>query len=262
MSAEGKRDKFFKFPLSVIASPYDPFPIAICSSMRAIATKKYTDVSVEDLDRVDRWSDENPKCSDADEYPALVLAAQDLGVALTGSIADRIELLDEFEEWVTRQERSKATAWIRKDLFWDAHAKNMPMRRFAILCGIYARIGPKSYAKISAQDLQRLAAGLGSRNEMERHQSGELEAGEIFSADKIRGTVNRLVADSLATRYTYNRGETYYAHPARHSTTSELEAAVLRSKAKRQGMERELVGGASTGELRAFLEAKKKSQRR
>lgn len=262
-----KDDVYFAFPLSILAYPPARKPrgldLAIYDAVSRLAKATYSDVDFDD-ERVVAYAEEHD-ISDAEEYPGFVVAASTLNVDMHGGLSSRLLKLENFQEWHERQGRSKQIVRIRSDLFWEAYQDRMPQRRFAVLCGLYARIGAKNYAKVSVEDLQRLAAGLASRDELKRHRArriaDRIDAAEILSPDKIRYTVTRLVADSLVTRYTFNRGETFYAHPARHPTTESLREAVLRSKAKRRGMEREVANKASADELEAFLLGVKKSQR-
>jgi hypothetical protein len=251
--AVAKDDIFFAFPLSALAYPHrPPTHVALLDAIRRVAKK---------IDATERMHEVKHYCADSGivgyatrpDAPAFILGAKRLGVVLRGTVRHDLEILDEYWEWHRGEKRSDTTVWVRSDLFWDACKGRMSNRRWRVLCGLYARLGPKLWAKVTAGDLRRLTAGLASREEHERAIAGEIHAADYLTPDQIRHTVKALVADSLVTRWTYNRGETFYAHPARCRTTDDLALAVLRHKAKRRGMERSVANVAELGELEAWL---------
>ena len=246
-------DVFFAFPLSALAYPHSSSPnIAILDAARRVAR---TIDAKGRMDEVKEYCERNgcDGYTTRKDAPAFILGAKRLNVLLWDSVRDELEQLDRFDQWHRQQERSNTIVRVREDLLWDAFKGRMPERRWRLLCGLFARLGAKKWAKITAGDLRRLSAGLASREECERAFAGEIDAADYLTPDQIRHTVKALVADSLVTRWTYNRGETFYAHPARCKTTDDLALAVLRHKAKRRGVDREKANTAEIKELEEWL---------
>jgi len=260
-------ETYFTFPVSVLA--YGEHKImresALLHALMLYGTKTWPDGNSdeEEFEAIEAYCEKGNCEWIGDPAEAqMVLSAARLNVEMRGgTIEHRVAQARKFVAWHRGQERSNVRVRIRGDLFWDWHGGGMVHRRFAVLCAIYSRVGSKAWAKVTAQDIQRMAAGLCSRDEMERHERGEVAAGEILTLDQIRTTVNQLRASSLITRFTYNRGETFYSHPKKHPTEKDLAKTVLMSKARRAGMERDDARSADVERLTAFLKERKESQR-
>jgi hypothetical protein len=250
---------YFTFPVAVLA--YDESErrsAAVYYAMMLYGERCHASLTTEDRETVREYCGERSiPAPEGDNGYRFVLGAVGLGVKIGPETEDCLSTLYEFKRWMNGMELGRVLVRIRRDLFWDWHKRRMPDRRFAVLCAIYSRIGAKPWAKITVADVRRMAAGVFTRDDAERYNAGEIEAGEILTPDQIRTTIKGLVADSLVTRFTFNRGETFYSHPKKHPTTASLALTILRGKAKRKGMERETAKAADLKQLEEFLKAYK-----
>jgi hypothetical protein len=94
---------------------------------------------------------------------------------------------------------------IRADIFNDALSGEFKFRDFTVLCGVYAVLGGKQYAKISRERITAAALGFKSAKIMPPDCVP-------LTTQQLRDTLDRLETAGLITRFCPNRRHAYYSN--------------------------------------------------
>jgi hypothetical protein len=94
---------------------------------------------------------------------------------------------------------------IRADIFDDALSGEFKFRDFTVLCGVYAVLGGKQYAKISRERITAAAMGFKS--------AGIVTPDCVpLTTQQLRDSLDRLETSGMITRFCPNRRHAYYSN--------------------------------------------------
>ena len=130
---------------------------------------------------------------------------------------------------------------LRHDIFWDL--KNVGWREWSILCAVYAMLGNRSRVRLCYNQINALALGFNSVNQIGKQVLSQLSLTDRQTAY----TVDKLARRNLFSKFSINGRHNWYSHKPQR----ELEEMIIDSETYKQKKERDAKASEATARGRA-----------
>ena len=130
---------------------------------------------------------------------------------------------------------------LRRDLFWDL--VSMGWREWSILCAVYAMLGNRSRVRLCYKQINALALGFNSVNQIGKQVLSQLSLTDRQTAY----TVDKLARRNLFSKFSINGRHNWYSHKPQR----ELEEMIIDSETYKQKKERDAKASEATARGRA-----------